>query len=238
MWIVNIVRKYLNKFFVPTRADLFALQRLSALNLGFLPTSISAMRPGAINIILNDIIVNERENIVEFGSGISTVYIAALIKQKGSGRLISFEHDQGWIKVVESMLRQNNLSEFVSLEYAPLVSEHPWQSKSRADWYDTDIVYQALKDEKVDLLVVDGPPAYGSEGKRELARLPALLVLGSYLNLSSAVILDDLNRSGEQKIIKCWLEKYKDFNFYDYTLEAGIAYLKRGLGYTIAIQTR
>lgn len=236
--VTNIARKYVNKIFVPARADILALQRLSALSLGFLPSSTEAMRPAAINTILNDIVVNQRSNIIEFGSGISTLYIAALIKEKGRGKLISFEHDETWLKIVKEMLVENSLSEFVSLQYAPLISEHPWFSESQTSWYDINYVSKVLNNIMIDLLIVDGPPA-GSRlsGQYQYSRLPARFAVQSHLSSTHAIILDDFNRPGEQRIVKRWLENSK-YELYDYALEAGIAYLRCGSGYVVAVQTR
>lgn len=235
----NIVRKYINKVFVPTRADMFALQRLATLKLDFLPTSIESMRPAAVNLILNDIILNRRKTVLEFGSGVSTLYIAALIRHVGEGKLISFEHDKEWMKIVEAILSQNGLSEFVSLEYAPLVMDHPWVSKSKTSWYEAESVRKALSRVIVDLLVVDGPPAGNKlNGKNQLSRFPALPAVEPHMSSPCAVILDDFNRLGEQKIVKSWVEDFEGFDCLDYTLTTGTAYLRRGQGYVVTVQSR
>src|SRR5690606_36365313 len=70
----------LNKFF---SEDILSVNFLNTLMNGYpyLPFSGSSLRPFCLNHILNDIVINNRKHIIEFGSGISTILIGRLIKK-------------------------------------------------------------------------------------------------------------------------------------------------------------
>src|SRR2546421_9455866 len=78
------------------RAELLAHHYLSPLSRRFLPGTTAALRPSVVMAILNDICVNRRMNVVECGGGISTLYIARLLAERGMGRLTTIEDDERW----------------------------------------------------------------------------------------------------------------------------------------------
>ena len=71
-------------------------------------------------------------------------------------------------------------------------------------WYDEAAVDAAV--EVIDLLVVDGPPAF--EPGYGLARHRALVVLHDRLVPGATVILDDIERVGEQEVLRRWEEEF------------------------------
>ncbi|WMW23235.1 class I SAM-dependent methyltransferase [Methanolobus mangrovi] len=166
--------------------------------------------------ILNEIIINGRKEIVEFGSGISTIYIAKLLKEHG-GRLNSFEHDENWVHIITKLLKENNLNKSVSVNFAPL-------SKSKfcldnCKWYDENIVRSKIIT-PVDLIIVDGPPAYLND--LALSRYPAIPCIHSKLSDDYCIILDDIDRSGEEQIIGMW-ETELGIQFFKSYVKGGIA---------------
>ncbi|MCW3064342.1 MAG: Methyltransferase domain, partial [Solirubrobacterales bacterium] len=62
----------------------------------------------------------------------------------------------------------------------------------------------------IDLLLVDGPPAF--EPEIALSRYPALPVLAERLAPDATVVLDDIDRPGELAILETW-ERDCDFRF-------------------------
>lgn len=42
----------------------------------YLPHSKSSLNYSSINSLLNDVVINNRKNIIEFGGGLSTIYLA------------------------------------------------------------------------------------------------------------------------------------------------------------------
>lgn len=206
--------------------DARAATELSRLGLGYLPWSSSGLRPAALASVLNDVIVNRRKCLVELGAGISTVYLAKILAEKG-GRLVSVDHDTDWLRIVFGMLESHGLSDFVELVAAPLTATR--SPLCALPWYDTAPLYAALGESTVDLLLVDGPVAH--DESRQLARYPALPVLREKLSPRCAVILDDANRKGEREVLQRWKE-LPGFDFSVRINNYGLAVLARGQAFT------
>jgi hypothetical protein len=127
-WMANFLRKVMDvsvhSQFLDSeneiKREILAAQYLAPLSGPYLPWSRAALAPSAIATILNDIIINNRQVIVEFGGGISTIYIARLLAKHNSGKLITVEHDLDWLKILQDMLDAEKISERVSLVHAPL----------------------------------------------------------------------------------------------------------------------
>jgi hypothetical protein len=137
--------------------------------------------------------------VVEFGSGISTLYIARVLKQTG-GHLTSFDDDQEWQSLVRQLLRIHHLSDYVSLVYAP--SKLSRLAIDELEWYDEDIVKNSLYGKEIEMLVVDGPTAFKPASR--LSRYPAFPVTKPFLSANSCIVLDDIERAGERKILSMW----------------------------------
>jgi predicted O-methyltransferase YrrM len=135
--------------------------------------------------------------VVECGSGYSTLVLARLLDGRG-GDLISLEHDAGWAERVEAALEDEGLSATARVLHAPL-EPHPL-ARGEGGWYATGALGE-LPDQ-VDLLLVDGPSA--SEPGIEESRYPALPLLGGRLGPNGLVILDDIGRAGERRVLEAW----------------------------------
>jgi predicted O-methyltransferase YrrM len=165
------------------------------------------MRPDGLAAVCTDVIVNARRRIVELGSGVSTIVLARLLTRRrpqGDWRLAAVEHDAGWVQRVTDELDREGIADHVAVLHAPLVPHR----LAAADllWYDeaalTAGLDAALGGDAVDLLVVDGPPAYAPG--HGLARYPALPVLRPRLAPGATIVLDDVGRPGEQEIVRRW----------------------------------
>lgn len=156
------------------------------------------MRPVAL---LNDVVVHERRLVVECGTGVSTLYLGALLAQQG-GQLVSIDDDASWIGIIEGLVRGAGLTEQIRLVHAPL-APCP-EGLGGLPWFAREPIDAALGDQLIDLLVVDGPQAHGHG--RALARYPALPVFKSRLAPAAGVFLDDTERAGEREILERWRE--------------------------------
>jgi predicted O-methyltransferase YrrM len=186
--------------------DTYSLGLLQPLLNGypFLPFTGSSLRPFCLNHIINDIVINARKRIIEFGSGLSTIIIGRLIKKnKLNATIVSVEHDAGWVDVLSTLLRNENLDDVVDLIYAPL-KKGIYSSDTL--WYDTLVVEKKINETKFDMVIVDGPPAW--EKGKDRARYPALPFMVNRLNSDYSVYLDDANRMGEQSIIQSWKREH------------------------------
>lgn len=173
--------------------DLYAWNVLRPLlDGGYLPWSSGAMRPGGLVLVCNEIVHNDRTRVLECGSGASTVVLARLLRQRGAGSVVAVEHDGAWAALVADLLRREELDAVAHVVHAPLQGDPPWYAATALD---------ALPGE-VDLLVVDGPPAY--EAGEEHRRAPALSFFEPRLVAGATVVLDDLDRPGEREVLARW----------------------------------
>ena len=78
----------------------------------------------------------------------------------------------------------------------------------------------AIGSDVIDLLVVDGPPAFAVGFAH--ARYPALPVLRDRLAPGATVVLDDVERPGEQEVLRRWEGEY-DLVFRRQERNAGVA---------------
>lgn len=186
--------------------DIYALQMMRPLFDGpYLPFTNAALRPLCLAYMLNDIVVNCRKTILEFGSGISTIVMSRLIKMNNTGaRIVSVEHDRRWADVVQTSIQNEALEDIVSILHAPL-GHCPLAVGSNL-WYQLDADAGVLENAFFDMVVVDGPPAY--EISKEMSRYPALPFIYDKLSDKCSVFLDDVYRWGEKAIISRWEQEY------------------------------
>jgi predicted O-methyltransferase YrrM len=160
--------------------------------------------------------------VVELGSGASTVVMAYALEQVGgTGTVVSVDHDAAYGAKTRQELARHHLDHRACFYAAPLgpvsLNGQSWQ------WYD-------LRDvplpEQIDLLVVDGPP-YQTQ---PLARYPAIPLLFDRLSPQAVLILDDAFRPEEQAILQRWLREYPDFQVEYPPSRKGIAVLRRRAG--------
>lgn len=129
--------------------------------------------------------------IVECGSGLSTLLLAAVAQQTGA-RLHSLEHNPEWRDRVTDALAEFGLKGAV-VHHAPL------RDYGGFDWY-------ALPDSLrggVSLVVCDGPPSDTRGG-----RYGALPVLAPYMSTRCTVLLDDAKRAPETQIVSRWSREF------------------------------
>ena len=184
---------------------------LGALSGPYLPWGSGAMRPAGLVVVCNDIVLNDRRCIVEVGSGVSTVLLARLLTQRGAvggGRLAVVEHDARWGRWVVGQLEREGVGAGVVVIDAPLLP-HPVADEGLV-WYDEAAVGAgldaALGGGLIDLLVVDGPPAFAAG--HGMSRYPALPVLRERLASGATVVLDDVERPGEQEVLLRWEREF------------------------------
>lgn len=174
----------------------------------YVPITNWGMRPAMIAHILNEIVINKRKNIIEFGSGVSTIYISRLIKQNNLDiTFASVESNMDWIKILKAQLNEENLGNCVSFIHAPI------NVYENSQWYDKDIIMKNIKDD-IDMIIVDGPIGIATP----LARFDAIPFIKKYLSQNFIVFLDDTQRKDEKKIINEWEKilniKSETFNRY------------------------
>lgn len=148
-----------------------------------------AISPDALAWVLTAVQEKEAPTMIEFGSGQSTVALAAALKHRG-GHLISVEHDPEYLSVIERQVSSCGLNEFVKFVEAPLI---PCADGFTS--YDVSKIPATL----IDVALIDGPPI--KLGGPDTRLIP-LRWAAKHLEAGGVAFLDDSNRSGEQTCIE------------------------------------
>jgi len=158
------------------------------------PTRAFSATPDFLAELVHAIDRSEAETVVELGSGLSTIILARRLQQTGRGRLFTLEHEPQYAEASRAELSAFGLEEFATVLDAPLVDfaigTETWP------WYE---LTSALP-ERIDMLVVDGPP--GTTAR--LARYPAVPLLRDRLTPGAQVLLDDGDRVDEREVVGRW----------------------------------
>ncbi|WP_345976586.1 class I SAM-dependent methyltransferase [Sulfurimonas sp. HSL3-7] len=177
-----------------------------------------AISPDFAELLLREILIRKPENIVEFGSGVSTLITGYALQMNKQGKLTSFDHDVFYGKKTVQNLKLHGLEEFAEVISAP-ISDITINNRD-AKWYSVD---ETKVPAKIDMLVVDGPPARTDKA----ARYPALPYLIDRLADDAIVIMDDGIRQEEREICRRWLEEYPEFESEYVETEKGAFILRR-----------
>lgn len=141
-----------------------------------------------------------RENVVELGSGHSTILIARRLERLGRGRVVAFDHLAEFAGRTRAWIEAEGLSGRATVVHAPLEDR---QVEGRTlPWYAAAALTPALPS-TIDLLVVDGPP---SRIHRDI-RWPSIPLLRDRLAPAAAVLMDDGDRPAERKAAHDWRDR-------------------------------
>ena len=137
------------------------------------------------------------EHVVELGSGHSTVLIAERLEERGQGHVVAVDHLEEFAERTRGWIRDRGLEHRATVVHAPVVERDVEGRSSR--WYAADALDNALP-ERIDLLVVDGPP--DKLGRN--VRWPAIPLLTPRLAPRAAILLDDGDRRQERRAAHDW----------------------------------
>lgn len=136
--------------------------------------------------------------VVEVGSGLSTIWMAAAARRSNRNvRIVSIDHDERWGDETAAAVARLNLGAWCDVRIAPLTAASG-ESGDATPWYDLAGFHDLTE---IALLVVDGPP--GSTGPH--ARYPAVPQLRDRLVAGSIIVLDDTDRADEQEVLARWV---------------------------------
>lgn len=150
-------------------------------------------------VLVQQILQKPEGDILDIGSGITTLLAGYAVEKRGHGKVISLEHDEAYFNVTQQLIRHHKLEHVVELHYCPLV-EHTIQGEKRL-WYDVSAVKNLAA---VNLISVDGPP----EKTQSLARYPMAPVILPQVSAEVTILLDDSARPDEKRIAERWKNEY------------------------------
>lgn len=130
-------------------------------------------------------------NVLECGSGTSTVYIARMLQQKGEGRVVALEHLKEYAELTRQALSRLGLDDFAEVRLAQL--ETVRLGEVDYQWYSTAAL-EGLSE--IHLMLVDGPPR--STGPD--VRFAAVPLLVDRLADGAHVVVDDTDRKEESEM--------------------------------------
>jgi predicted O-methyltransferase YrrM len=174
--------------------------------------------PDFVKLLISLILDEKPETIVETGSGVSSIVAGYCLEINGRGTLVSYDHDKKYADVSSKNIESHGLEKVVSVVHAPLR-----EIKVRDDsftWYDPRCI---TVQNKIDLLVIDGPPGH----LQRMARYPALPLFFDRLSDHAIVLLDDASREDEKENVERWLKEYGCFECEYVETETGAAILRR-----------
>jgi len=153
--------------------------------------------PELLATLADEVLGNRPKLIVEFGSGLSTLVLARALDLAGGGALVSYDHNAGFADLTRARLAALGLRADVRA-----VDLEPARGYA-GEWY-------AARDLPggIDLLVIDGPPAWFASGTRGgAAAIFPLLAVGG------VVLLDDADRPGERADARRWRAEFPGIAF-------------------------
>ena len=160
---------------------------------------------------------------MELGSGVSTLLCAYCLEKNSGGAIVLVEHENEFARATVENIRIHRLDQFARVVHAPLCDITLRNRIYR--WYDKRLLRCAIALQKVDVLIVDGPPAKTGDE----ARYPAIPVFFDRLADQAIVLLDDAGRPEERATVRRWVRKFPMLKLeYLRWTEKGTAILKKG----------
>ena len=159
-----------------------------------------------LDIIAARILDHRPATVVELGGGTSTLVAAHCLARNGGGRLVSIDGNADFAEETRQRLADGGFE--AEVWAAPIeVQDTGWPGA----WYRLP----PLPD-RIDLLIVDGPPWTLHPMVRGAAA-----TLFDRVPVGGAVLLDDAARPGERLVARRWRKEWPDFDFTRVTNTAG-----------------
>jgi predicted O-methyltransferase YrrM len=152
---------------------------------------------GLLRLVSDHIAAHRPKVMVEFGAGASTLVAARALQRAGGGRLYSFEQHEDFVGATRQWLSEYGLE--AEIRAAPLRPSRGWPGL----WYN-----HGPLPERIDLLVIDGPPWTMHPLTRGAAD-----GLFERIAVGGTVMLDDAARPGERLIARRWRKRWPNFEF-------------------------
>jgi len=182
-----------------------------------------AASPDVLLYLYREILRRKPAVVVELGSGVSTLVIAAGLREVGKGgQLYSLDHSGEYAEETRQVLRDHGLVGNAAVFDAPLVTWTPPRPTRLGEewlWYSLPREVSGLS--AIDWLLVDGPPKATGQN----ARFPAVPQWRDRMVAGGMVFLDDAARKDEKVIAAEWSAEWHLTLDYHREFEKGLAVL-------------
>ena len=158
-----------------------------------------AASPDFLNTLVETLRSQRPSTVVELGSGVSTVVCGYVLESLGAGRVVTLDHEADYAQKTRDTLKVHGLEAVTEVIHAPLVDTA--LNGKRWQWYDLSRLEGV---DRIDVLVVDGPPI----PIQPLSRYPALPQLFERLSDDAVVLVDDGDRSPVTEMVDVWRRDY------------------------------
>jgi predicted O-methyltransferase YrrM len=152
---------------------------------------------GLLRLVSEHIAAHRPKIMVEFGAGASTLVAARALQRAGGGRLFSFEQHEDFVEATRNWLADYGLE--AEIRAAPLRPSADWPGL----WYQ-----HGPLPERIDLLLIDGPPWTIHPLTRGAADS-----LFDRVAIGGTIMLDDAARPGERLVARRWRKRWPNFEF-------------------------
>jgi len=180
--------------------SLLYLNQILDFRLPLPPMRFWALSPDAATIYITQILEHKPKNIVELGSGISTLLSAYTINQSELDcHVYAIDHEAKFANVTRNNIQLHQLSDVTTIIDAPL---QPMNINGHSGLWYTPSAFDNISE--IDLLFIDGPP-----GKMQpLSRYPAIPILFDRLSDGAIIVVDDYARGDEVTIVNQWVTEH------------------------------
>lgn len=163
-----------------------------------LPDAPWVLPSGTLKLLAAFIREEQPQNIVELGSGRSTLLISQELQTHVTGRLLSIEHNSTFSNKTLESLSEHKVQHRATVVHCPL---RPTLRRNRLFVSYSGIEHYLSSFRPIDLFIIDGPP--GPWG-REAAMYSAF----TYIRTGGAIFLDDAFRNKEKQAVEQWVAYY------------------------------
>ncbi|RKO72554.1 hypothetical protein D7322_07105 [Sphingobacterium puteale] len=174
-------------------------------NLRYLPSTRGwAGSPDFLSKLVEIVLKKKPQFVFELSSGVSSIVLGTGLQANQVGNLLSIDHEEVYANITRDNIRLDGIEQNCKVEVCPLVDIEVEGIIHK--WYDLQTTQ--IK-ERIDLLVIDGPPG----STQSLARYPAVPLLYSFFSDYTVILMDDANRRDEQVIAERWIKFLHTKNF-------------------------
>ena len=165
-------------------------------NWAYLPLTDWAAGPEFICHISNEICINNRRSIVEFGSGVTTIMLARLAKTNSIDlKITTIDQSQEWQGIVKQIAVHDGVDQYINFVHNPI---------KHGIYGNIAEIQQRIfiKEDRFDCVIVDGPAS-----GHEFTRLESLPIVRDYLCNSFVIFLHDTDRNEEKLLAADWAKR-------------------------------